>query len=94
MTIDWKAAEQYFTVKLFVFQFYPVCNFGLGTVRSELFAYYSTNFLNETLVSGIIFRDSRVLVMTTTDVQDLKFQQKQLQWYYSLLIQEYVKIAP
>ena len=33
--------EQYFTVMLFVFQFYPVCNFGkfinfgLGTVRGE-----------------------------------------------------------
>ena len=42
MTIRWKAAvEQYFTVVLFVFQFYPVCNFGnfmyfgLGTVKSE-----------------------------------------------------------
>ena len=41
MTIDWKAVQQYFTVVLFVFQFYPVCNFGkfislgLGTVRSE-----------------------------------------------------------
>ena len=41
MTIHWKAVEQYFTVVLFVFQFYPVCNFGgfinfgLGTVRSE-----------------------------------------------------------
>ena len=33
--------EQYFTLVLFVFQFYPICNFGefvnsgLGTVRSE-----------------------------------------------------------
>ena len=41
MTIYWKAVEQYFTVVLSVFQFYPVCNFGkfincgLGTVRSE-----------------------------------------------------------
>ena len=41
MTIHWKPVEQYFTVKLFVFQFYPVCNFrniinfGLGTVSSE-----------------------------------------------------------
>ena len=41
MTMHWKAAEQYFTVVLFVFQFYPVCNFGkfirfgLGIVRSE-----------------------------------------------------------
>ena len=40
-TIHWKAVEQYFTVVLFVFQFYPVCNFGtfikfgLGTVGSE-----------------------------------------------------------
>ena len=40
-TIYWKAVEQYFTVKLFVFQFYPVCDFGkfinlaLGTIRSE-----------------------------------------------------------
>ena len=24
MTIHWKAAEQYFTVMLFVFQFYPI----------------------------------------------------------------------
>ena len=28
MTIHWKAVEQYFTVVLFVFQFYPVCNFA------------------------------------------------------------------
>ena len=41
MTINWKAVEQYFTVLLFVSQFYPVLNFeksnnfGLGTVRSE-----------------------------------------------------------
>ena len=28
MTIHWKAVEQYFTVVLFVFQAYPVCNFG------------------------------------------------------------------
>ena len=34
MTISWKGVEQYFTVVLFVFQFYPVCNFGLDTVRS------------------------------------------------------------
>ena len=26
MTIYWKAVDQYFTVVLFVFQFYPVCN--------------------------------------------------------------------
>ena len=31
MTIHWKAAEQYFTVVLFVFQFYP----ELCTVSSE-----------------------------------------------------------
>ena len=41
MRIHWKAVEQYFIVVLFVFQFYPVCNFGkfiifgLGTVKSE-----------------------------------------------------------
>ena len=41
MTIRWKAVEQYFTVKLFVFQFYPLCNFvkfinfGVGIVTSE-----------------------------------------------------------
>ena len=45
MTIHWKVVEQYFTVVLFVFQFYPVCNvgkfinFGLGTVKSETFDY-------------------------------------------------------
>ena len=39
MTIHCKAVKQYFM--LFVFQFYPVCNFGkcinfgLGTVMSE-----------------------------------------------------------
>ena len=27
MTIYWKAVEQYFTVVLFVFQFFLVCNF-------------------------------------------------------------------
>ena len=42
MTIHWKAVEQYFTVVLFVFLSYPVCNFGkfisygLNTVRSEI----------------------------------------------------------
>ena len=41
MAIHWKAVEQYFTVVLFVFQFYPISNFGkfinfgLGTIRSE-----------------------------------------------------------
>ena len=41
MTIHWKAVEQFFTVVLFLFQFYRVCNFGkfisfeLETVRSE-----------------------------------------------------------
>ena len=28
VTIHWKAVEQYFTVVLFVFQFYSVCSFG------------------------------------------------------------------
>ena len=38
----WKVVEQYLTVVLFVFQFYPVYNFGkfidfgLGSVRSEM----------------------------------------------------------
>ena len=27
MTIHWKAVEQYFSVELFIFQVYPVCNF-------------------------------------------------------------------
>ena len=27
MTIHWKAVEQYFTAVMFIFQFYPVCNF-------------------------------------------------------------------
>ena len=41
MTIHWKAVEQCFTVVLFVFQFYLVCNFGkfisfgLDTVKRE-----------------------------------------------------------
>ena len=41
MTIHWKAVEQYFTVELFVFQCYSVCNFGkfdnfgLGIIRRE-----------------------------------------------------------
>ena len=41
MIIHWKAVDQYSTVVLFVFQFYPLCNFGkfisfgLGTVRRE-----------------------------------------------------------
>ena len=39
MTSRWKAVEHYFTVMLFVFQLYTVCNFaklikfGLGTVN-------------------------------------------------------------
>ena len=28
MCDHWKAVEQYFTLVVFVFQFYPVCNFG------------------------------------------------------------------
>ena len=35
MTICWKAVKQYFTVVLIVIQFYPVCNFGPGTVGNE-----------------------------------------------------------
>ena len=41
VTIHGKAVGQYFTVMLFVFQFYPICNCGkcisfrLGTVRSD-----------------------------------------------------------
>ena len=41
MTIHWKTVEQYITVVLFVFHFYPVSNFGkfmsfgLGTFRNE-----------------------------------------------------------
>ena len=52
MTFRWKAVgpvKQYFTVVLFVFQFYPVGNFeiffpffGLGTFRSERLMNYST----------------------------------------------------
>ena len=59
MTIHWKAVEQYFTVVLFVFQFYPVCNlrnfidFGIGTVRFQrvktwlsCYAYQECNYLH------------------------------------------------
>ena len=41
MAVRWKAVELYFTVVLFVFQFYPVCNFGkfdnfgFDIIRSE-----------------------------------------------------------
>ena len=41
MTIHWKTVEQYFTVVIFVFLSYRVCNFetfikfGFGTVRTE-----------------------------------------------------------
>ena len=41
MGIHWRAVEQYFTVVLFVFEFYPAYSFskfinlGLGTDRSE-----------------------------------------------------------
>ena len=41
MTIHWIAFEQYLTVVLFAFQFYPICNCGkcfcfvLGIARSE-----------------------------------------------------------
>ena len=31
MTIHWKCVERFFGMV----QFYPVCNFGFGTVRSE-----------------------------------------------------------
>ena len=49
MTIHWKAVKQYFTVVLFRFQFYPVCNFGkfisfgIGTVKREKVKRYSEN---------------------------------------------------
>ena len=46
MTIHWKAVEQYFTVVLFVFQYYPVSSFGLGNVRSERIKKDSSNFEN------------------------------------------------
>ena len=41
MTIYWKAVERYFTVVLFVFQFFPngnfgrFINFGFSNVRDE-----------------------------------------------------------
>ena len=40
-SIHWKALEQYFTAVLFVFKFYPLCNFGtfikfgLVTIKCE-----------------------------------------------------------
>ena len=36
VTIRWKAVEQHFTVMLFVIQVDSGCNFGLGTVKSEM----------------------------------------------------------
>ena len=59
MTIHWKAVERYFTVVVFAFQFYPVCNFeqfirfgGLGTVRSERVRSWATLGKGKTNLSG------------------------------------------
>ena len=41
-TLHWKAVEQYFTVVQFVFQFYLVCNFELGTVWSKTYYCYQS----------------------------------------------------
>ena len=41
MTIHWKAVEQYFSVVLFVFQFYPVWNFGIFFNFGQFKAKYS-----------------------------------------------------
>ena len=55
MTIHWKTVERYFIVVLFVFQFYPVCNFennvsildlALSTVKGLRFVQVSHNFFN------------------------------------------------
>ena len=58
MTIHWKAVEQHFTMVLFVFQFYPDCNFGkfvnlgFGTLRNELTLNINFSKNNDNLLSG------------------------------------------
>ena len=48
-----RSLEQYFTVVLFVFQFYPVCNFGLDAVRSERVNIFITSILKSQVIPAI-----------------------------------------
>ena len=77
MTIHWKAVEHYFTMVLFVFQFYPVCNFGtfirfgLGTVRSERvnrlnqqLLFFSRSMLETRFLERPFLRTSRLRLST------------------------------
>ena len=51
VTIDWKAAEQYFTVVLFVFGRF--INFGLGTFKSKSLMLYKCNKMIVTRIIGL-----------------------------------------
>ena len=75
MTLHWKAVEQYFTVVLFVFQFYPASNFGkfisfgLGNVRSErveVFTNGDSFNLMHTTVCAIVFSIQYVQYFSVT----------------------------
>ena len=58
MTFHWKVVEQYFTVVLFVFQFYSVSNFGTDDPsRSN-----GCNFFGEQLPNGTPFENGKPLV--------------------------------
>ena len=64
MTIHWKVVAQYFSVVLFGFPFYPVCNFGnfinfrLGTVSSEM---VNTVFITFSVGFFILHLDSIIM---------------------------------
>ena len=45
--IHWKAVERYFTMGLFVFQFYPVCNFGTSILDLTLSGLKGLRFYQE-----------------------------------------------
>ena len=63
MTIRWTVVEQYFTVVLFIFQFYPVFNFGLGTVRSKVGVCTTIVIVLNFALSAVIFLRCQMGVM-------------------------------
>ena len=59
MTIHWKAVEQYLTVVLFVFQFYPVCNFATKSTLTFAAVYY----LKKGVINNTVTAQGRLQVV-------------------------------
>ena len=76
MTIHWKAVEQYFTVVLFVFQFYSDCNFYnfLDQALSEVKGQRIKTSIDHTRCFHIEVPVSRNLFCLVECVLDVRFR--------------------